>query len=302
MNPSRPHRDRSIGTYGAPTVETATHDRPAPGFHPREGRPPATRPRAWFAAAVALLAAIVVPSPAAAYRPFVSTDADVAGQGEIELEVGAFRADRIDRHVAYTTPDVVLNYGVVDRVELVGEFGVTQAGGDNLQLTDPEVSVKTVLREGVLQDKPGISLAVETALVLPSTIAHGFGCEVVGIASERLGPLTFHLNLGGGVDRDDANPLLIWGLITELPVHAGLRLVSEVNGESVRGDTADDSGLFGAIWQVPGSDVFLDVGARKGFSRAAADWGVTAGFTVAWSPFAHRGGKTVPPEGTREHD
>jgi hypothetical protein len=216
----------------------------------------------------------------------VSTDAAVAETHEVEVELGYFNLDRVGGHNVYTVPQLVLNYGLLEGVEVVGEFGLEERAGQHLDVTDPEISVKAVLKNGVLQDKPGFSLAVETALVLPSTLEdeHRFGAEVVGIGSEKLGPFTFHLNLGGGIDRK-TNPMFIWGLITELPVHPRLRLVSEVNGESAQGETAASSGLLGAIWQVPRSDVFFDVGVRKGFSHEAADWGMTAGVTFAWSLF-----------------
>jgi hypothetical protein len=238
-----------------------------------------------------VLGAVVLgATPAVAYRPFESTDAAIAEPHEFEVEFGYFKADRTEGHTVYTVPEVVLNYGLAKNVELVGEFGIAERAGEDVHLVDPEISVKTVLKNGVLQDEPGVSLAVETALVLPSSLEgeQRFGCEFVGIVSEKLSPLTFHLNLGGGIDRASSNPMLIWGLITELPVHPQLRVVSEVNGESTKGETADDSGLIGSIWQLPGSDVFFDVGVRKGFSHAAADWGVTAGVTFTWSAFGAR--------------
>jgi hypothetical protein len=237
---------------------------------------------------VCLTIAIVLRArPAAAYRPFVSTDAAVADAREFEVELGYFTVDGSAGSTVYTVPQMVLNYGLVEDVELVGEFGLEEQAGQDLQVLDPELSLKAVLEDGVLQDRPGVSVAVETALVLPSTLPdeRRFGFEIVGIVSGRLSPLTCHLNLGGGVDRVESNPLVIWGLITELPVHPQLRLVSEVNGESAENEAAQNSGLLGAIWQLPGSEVFFDVGVRKGFSHAAPDWGVTAGLTFTWSPF-----------------
>src|SRR2546426_12833558 len=107
------------------------------------------------------------------------------------------------------------------RVSSWSVSSVWERAGEALQVTDPEISVKSVLKAGVLQDKPGVSVVVETALVLPSTLEdeRRFGCEVVAIISGQLSPATFHLNLGGGVDRANSNPMVIWGLITELPVH-----------------------------------------------------------------------------------
>ena len=43
-----------------------------------------------------------------AYRPFVSTDADVVAAGEIELELGYLTIERDPGETAYITPSVVL--------------------------------------------------------------------------------------------------------------------------------------------------------------------------------------------------
>ncbi len=205
--------------------------------------------------------------------------------------MGYFTVDRTDGSTVYTVPEVVLNYGVVEDVEVVGEFGLEEQAGEKLEVTDPEISLKTVLKDGVLQDKPGVSVAVETGLVLPSNLEgeRRFGVEVVGIVSGQLSPVMCHLNVGGGVDRAESNPLVIWGLIAELPAHPRLRLVSEVNGESAEGEASQSSGLLGFIWQPLGPEVFVDLGVRKGFSHAVPDWGVTAGLTFSWSPFARAG-------------
>ena len=69
--------------------------------------------------------------------------------------------------------------------------------------------------------------------------------------------------------------------------YAGFRWnVAELNGESVRQREADNSALVGAIWEIeapaPLHGLSLDVGVRHAISRAADEWGGTAGFTVAF--------------------
>jgi len=95
--------------------------------------------------------------------------------------------------------------------------------------------------------------------------------------------VTYHLNLGGGLDRAQTNPFIIWGVIAELPVTAKLRLVGEINGESVKKNTPDNSALLGVIWQAPWHNVSLDAGLRRGISHAAADWMFTTGLTFSFS-------------------
>jgi hypothetical protein len=117
-----------------------------------------------FGIAMVLLGA----DPAAAYRPFVSTDASVADPREVEVEFGAFTLQRPGGRDTFATPSVVVNYGVLQRWELVAEVGVQE--GSRTEVTEPGLSLKSVLKEGVLQDKDGVSLAVEAGLLLPSTV------------------------------------------------------------------------------------------------------------------------------------
>ena len=181
-------------------------------------------------------------------------------------------------------PQVVLNYGLTPTLELVGEFKGEEAPGTAPQLVDPALSLKAVLREGILQEKAGVSIAVETGLLLPATVpGEGkLGFESAGIVSLRLAPFTFHLNLGGGVDREETRPFGVWGVITELPLGATVRLVGEINGESGHGHAADNSGLLGVLWQPPWFKAVVDAGMRRGFSRGAPDWLFTTGLTFSF--------------------
>jgi hypothetical protein len=112
-----------------------------------------------------------------------------------------------------------------------------------------------------------------------------------GILSARLAPFTFHVNVGGGVDRSDARPFANWGLIGELPVTARFRFVSEVNGESTKGQRPNNSVLVGFIWQPSSANLFLDAGVRRGISSGAPDWEFTAGVTFGFklAPFPRHG-------------
>ena len=243
-------------------------------------------------AAVGIALTLTVPGAAMAYRPFVSTDAAVADPREVEIELGAVTVDRSGRENTFTAPSVVLNYGFLERFELVAEGRLQE--GVTTELVEPALSVKGVLRAGVLQEKEGPSLAVEIGMLLPSTASgeHGAGFEATGILSGRLAPVTFHLNAGGGVDRSESRPFGTWGLIGEVPLTERLRLVSEVNGEAVQGERASNAVLAGLIWQPTASNVFLDVAVRRGLTGAAPDWEVTAGVTFGFrlpSPSARRG-------------
>jgi hypothetical protein len=219
------------------------------------------------------------------YRPFVSTDAAVADVKEMEIEIGYFNLERERGKNTFIVPKAVLNYGVIRNLELVGEFAVEEPPHGLVRLEDPALSLKAVLKEGVLQEKSGVSFAVEAGPLLPSTSReeNRFGFEASGILSGRLNALTYHANFGGGVDRAQTNPFLVWGMIAELPITPKLRLVGEMNGESVRGNSPDNSALIGFIWKSPISNLSIDAGIRRGISSAAADWMFTTGLTFSFS-------------------
>jgi hypothetical protein len=83
---------------------------------------------------------------------------------------------------------------------------------------------------------------MEMGLLLPSTVPgeRRLGFEGVGM-SLRMSPFTFHLNLEVG--REETRPFGVWGVILELLIGATVRVVGEVNGESVHGQAANNSGF-----------------------------------------------------------
>jgi hypothetical protein len=224
----------------------------------------------------------VFPAPVWAYRPFISTDAAVADVREVEIELGYFDLDRTHGENTISTPHMILNYGVAKNVELVAEFNLEVS--PDVELTDPSVSLKVVLKEGVLQDKPGVSIAVEAGPLAPSTLPRErrVGFEAIGIVSAKLEPVTLHLNGGGGLDRS-GELFGVWGVIGEVPILPALRLVGEINGQSAEGERPNNSALIGVIWQPTSKNVFLDAGVRHGISRAAPDWQFTLGLTFGFS-------------------
>ncbi len=240
-------------------------------------------------ACLLLLPAVLLgPAAAWAYRPFVSTDAAVADPNEMEIELGYFTLARTNGKDTFLIPEVVLNYGIARNWEAVGEFKVQRSPAADLDVVDAGMFLKAVLKEGVLQEKQGLSFAVEAGPLLPSTEKRErhVGFEAIAIVSGRLAPVTYHLNLGAGVQRSDGEPVGIWGVIGELPVLPSLRVVGEVNGEKPRRESDHHSVLLGLIWQPWSSkNVWFDAGIRRGLTSGVPDWqgtiGVTFGFSVS---------------------
>ena len=234
---------------------------------------------------------VLGPGVALAYRPFVSTDAAVTAPGDVEVEFGCIGFRRQHGDATLVAPTVVATVGLLRDLQLSTETKVTHdlaSRGAGWQAEDTVVSVKWVAREGALQDVSRMpSLAAELSLLVPTAKdEHQVGGELIGLVSGTAFGWTYHLNGGPLVDTIDGQPGAIWGVIVEHALHGRLRAVAEVNGETVSGGGPDNSALVGAIWEIdapaPLRELSLDAGVRRGLSSAAADWGGTAGFTVAF--------------------
>ena len=238
-----------------------------------------------------MVIALAGPRPALGLRPFVSTDAAVAAPGELEFELGYMGFRRRAGTTTVVTPALRANLGIVRALEVVAEFeaahAVSSCACSPSEVRNTAVSLKGILREGVLQGIAGPSLALETSLLLPTARGERQpGGEVVAIASTALRGWTLHANGGPLLDTVRANPGIIWGAIVESPPLRDVRAVAELNGQGVRGNTAESSALVGALWVLepppPLTILTLDAGVRRGISRGADDWAGTAGLTVGF--------------------
>jgi hypothetical protein len=233
------------------------------------------------AAILFALALTTLSAPAAAYRPFDSTDAAVAERGEFEAEIGPLGYIRVDRR-NFFAPMQVLNLGFADRFELVlqgREFLPADVDSHTrIGLGDTSLTVKSVLRPGVLQDKPGISIAAEVGPLLPTIHDEpGAGAIADVIASDRFSFGTFHLNVQGAVLRD-GNPDLFVGLISEGPWEWKLRPVTELFVEREFGERTTFSALAGIIGKMT-EEYDLDAALRYAAIDGQPVVEVRAGFT-----------------------
>jgi hypothetical protein len=238
-----------------------------------------------FAAAALLLAALA--GPAFAYRPFDSTDADVAGDGEFELELGPVGSLREGSKRLRVAPVVIGNFGFSERRELViqGQREVAldpESDEPRSSIVDNGVFIKQVLRPGVLQDAPGASVATEYGLLLPDVHGEsGTGASVAGIVSQRSESATLHLNAALAWTREH-EPDLFLGAILEGPYAWPVRPVAEVFGEQASGSPRVTSRLVGAIWRAR-DDLSFDVGVRLAHSGGETTREVRVGLTWTFS-------------------
>jgi hypothetical protein len=228
---------------------------------------------------------------AEAYRPFDGTDADVAELGTFELEMGPVHwYDRAGQNYLIA-PATVLNLGIFENTELVVDFQDFVAlgalnGRPRLALLDTDVLVKHVFREGILQGKSGLSVAVEAGPLTPEI--HGtsaFGASVDVIVSYRWDWGTLHFNEWPEYSRNH-NLDLTSGVIIEGPHEWLVRPVSEFFYEQEFHRDRTASGLVGAIW-TPRESFVLDLAFRAARVGAQNEAEVRLGFTWALPVWEH---------------
>jgi hypothetical protein len=200
------------------------------------------------AAAVIGVCAIGWAEPASAYRPFDGTDAAVADLGEVEIEFQPAGVLRAGSTKALT--DGIFNYGFVERWELVLQTTAQPPPDGAGPLSVPNAAfLKYVVKPGVLQDKPGISIATEFGPLLPDVGGSGVGFSWTGILSQRWEWGTAHLNLETNLTPDQHGELFFDAII-EGPNKWKVRPVFEIYSDSVTNQSQTFSALAGAIWQV----------------------------------------------------
>ena len=126
-----------------------------------------------------------------AYRPFDSTDAAVADVGELEVEFGPVQFRRSNEEQTIIAPAYVLNFGFVKNWELVlegrREHSLPPAEDTRGRFVGDALFLKGVLREGVLQDKSGPSVAVEFGPLLPESTTSKVGAPAGLVSSHNDG-------------------------------------------------------------------------------------------------------------------
>src|SRR5713101_7034411 len=157
--------------------------------------------------------------PALALRPYDSTDADVAKQGEFELELGPVGWRREGSKRIEVAPAVIGNLGLEGDRELViqGQREVAldrEPGEPRSAIVDNGVFIKQVLRQGGLQDAAGPSVATEYGVLLPSVHGEkGTGLSVAGIVSERTEAVSVHLNAALAWTREHEPDLFLGAIL-----------------------------------------------------------------------------------------
>jgi hypothetical protein len=229
------------------------------------------------------VAVVIWAAPAAAYRPFDGTDAAVADPGEMEIELQPAGVRRDDTQKTLVAPATVVNLGLPQAWEAVLEGQVetpfSPSGPSSLAATG--AFLKHVLREGVLQDKTGPSIATEFGLLLPEVQGDArLGASLAGVVSQRWDWGTIHLNAATALLRDRNADLFVSAII-EGPITWKVRPVAEIFYEDEVGASHTVSALVGAIWQVR-DNLSVDVAIRHALTDGRPVDEIRAGVTFGF--------------------
>lgn len=248
------------------------------------------------------LVGVALVGRAVAGRPFISaTDAGVLDPGYLEIEAG-ISLNRNTRGEAnesnWSLPSAVFNIGLTENFELdIGTgFDLSREkieGSRRRRLgsvAETSLTAKTRFFEG---EGAVPSFTTELTLLLPtqrrellSAPSRKVGFTGVLVTTAEAGPLTYHLNLGGGVLESPKRSLgtvgsLLWAIAGELPLTHELSAVAEFRGESVRGSLPDNTVLGGLAWKSP-RGIKFDAAGFGGLSQGSNSWGVTFGLAYSF--------------------
>jgi hypothetical protein len=235
-----------------------------------------------------LLSSMIVgwPQAALAYRPFDSTDPAVADPGEFEIELspGSFRRD--DSGQTWIAPQLRLNYGFAPNWELVieGQGEHPQFEGAPSVLVDSAIFLKTVVREGTLQEQAGPSVAIEVGALLPGINEQsGIGAELAGIVGNQWSWGAIHFTAAAALTRDNRGEMFL-GTIIEGPNTWAVRPVAEFVYEREFGASEVFAALAGVIWEAREGLAF-DLAVRQAAVDGEPETEVRVGLTFAFSLF-----------------
>lgn len=217
------------------------------------------------------------------YRPFEGTDAAVAEPNEFEVELGPLQSRREGSDRELIAPEVVVNYGFAKNWEAVWESEAVHdtSASPRTRVIGNAISLKHVLREGALQDRPGPSVAMEIGVLLPGiNDDHGTGASVAGVASYRWPLATVHWNVAESLTREHNKDSFV-GMIVEGPEEWRVRPVAEIFHEHEIDTAHTTSVLVGAIWRA-GDRLAVDFGFRDANTTDQRVREVRAGLTFSW--------------------
>jgi len=251
-----------------------------------------------------LAAAFSLAAGARAYaqtRPLATEEASTAAAGTVVIEAGAQALSAEPNFLTgaardrWDAPELRLVYSPAGNVELDVEWTARVGARGDPDFGDVSDFGDVALRAKVrLAGRPGgeSAVGVRFGVVLPQTsFGNGLGPNALRtsaqvLVSRAIGSAVLHLDAGVAIHDEplrahEQRDFLAYGAAVTWPV-ARVTLLGEVAGLAGRGSPgADARSEARAGARLGGGRLRGDIAARRGLSRAAGEWGITAG--VSWT-------------------
>jgi hypothetical protein len=227
---------------------------------------------ALLGAACAFVAALA--TPANAFPPYRTTDAETAGARTLEVRIAALKVQRRDSESTRSAPLSRVNFGVGDHSEVISEL---EYAIDDHRFADGALGFKWAS----LADGRGIG--VETLVLVPvSSEQSGAGLESQFLRTWQQEPWRLHVNAGGFYDPRSGETERGWrgSVLAEFP-RERVRPGVELFVKDAQGADARVQGGFGAIVSLERFEV--RTGLHVGLTDEAADLEASVWFSWKWT-------------------
>ena len=202
-------------------------------------------------------------TPASAFPPYRSTDADTADPDTLELRVGLVKLEREKSETEVITPSLRANFGLRNKVELISEFEYLPEEG---AFGDGAAGFKWVPLFGST-----LSMGIETLALLPVRPGDsGVGVESQLLATYWSDEFRLHINAGGFHDPRVSPSEDGWraSLLAEFP-REGYRPGVELFAKEVGSEPVDVRAGVGLLYDV--GSYQLRTGLHVGLTKEAPD-------------------------------
>ena len=202
-------------------------------------------------------------TPASAFPPYRSTDADTADPDTLELRVGLVKLEREKSETEVITPSLRANFGLRNKVELISEFEYLP---EESAFGDGAAGFKWVPLFGST-----LSMGIETLALLPVRPGdNGVGVESQLLATYWSDEFRLHINAGGFHDPRVSPSEDGWraSLLAEFP-REGYRPGVELFAKEIESQPVDVRAGVGLIYDM--GSYALRTGLHVGLTKEAPD-------------------------------
>lgn len=227
-----------------------------------------------FATALSLIA-----DEAAAVRPFVTDDARIIDEGQIEAETWLETGYVNGVWSPFPAYNIMIGTSVNQWLELIAGVGVGRDSDDELTYSNPAFQTKILFNKAQIDSiMPGFALGAGATFDTGRGDMHDVGSNyyIIGMSTWRFAgdKLMLHTNYGARIDRERGGPQRItpyWGIGYDLEAfHPEVRLIGEVfAGDPLILNAPKYASQFGMRW-LPTDHLNFDV--TFGLQPELDDW------------------------------